>query len=69
VKTHDCFGSIVRAGSDGKIVFLCRCGRPFAEMDKQGMRIVSRHGNEKDENTIPLRTLKALMKQLGERPE
>jgi hypothetical protein len=58
LQAHDCYGSIVRV-EDGDLIFLCdNCGRPHAVLNKGGLHTTSKHGKEKDKNSISLNTLK-----------
>jgi hypothetical protein len=52
----------MRVEDDGTIVFLCHCGRPFAELSEKGMEITSRHGSARDDNLIPFAALEVLMR-------
>lgn len=58
---HDCGGSVVRSVA-GAVSFLClHCGRPFAILDRRGLHITSKHGAQKDDNTITLAALKVMI--------
>jgi hypothetical protein len=65
IAAHDCFGSVMRVSEGGVVNFLCvHCGRPFAVLDEQGLHITSRHGKDKDENTISLKVLKVMIGEI-----
>lgn len=65
MKQHDCYGVIVRSRRRGVYEFLCiECGRPFMTLSKDGLRVESKHGSEKDVNVASLKALKFLIKEV-----
>jgi hypothetical protein len=62
---HDCFGTIIREKRKGVFEFLCDdCGRPYASMSVKGLKVKSKHGSKNDSNSVPLRALKVLIKEI-----
>lgn len=62
---HESFGSIILTARAGEIVFACSdCGRPYARLNKQGLRVESRHAGGPHINRIKLPALKRMIAEV-----
>jgi hypothetical protein len=64
LKEGDCFGAILKSGG-GVFTFVSgESGKPYATLDRDGLHIQRGSGKGKEKNTVPLRALKTLLREV-----
>jgi hypothetical protein len=64
LKAADCFGVILRTNG-GEFTFVsAESGKVYATLDKTGLKVLKRRKGGVEENVIPIRTLRVLLKEM-----
>lgn len=61
--THDCFGVILRSGGGVFTLVSGQTGKVYASLNKDGLKVIKGSGKRREENTIPLKALKVLIRE------
>lgn len=64
LKASDCFEAILRGDRDAYVFISPQTGKPYAVLDPMGLHVQRGSGKAKEKNTISLKTLEVLMKEL-----